>query len=226
MRELLAQHGDSMAAWESRVFREPWSAAPVRVDVTAYSNWAGAYTTSGPSHITVSSTSAGNQNDQGLEILFHEVLHTMDDSLRSSLVVAFRANGKAPPRDLTHTFIFYTAGALAKRAMPEHVTYGEKTHCGVVFPTSAARCRCSSASGSPTWTAALLSRRRSGSTRPSTERTGQRLSRSLTRSLRRMAVRGRVRGAPPRGGEIRGRLSSVQGAGATLAVTGSGSRVS
>jgi hypothetical protein len=126
MRELLAQHGDSMAAWESRVFREPWSAAPVRVDLTAYTNWAGAYTTSGPSHITVSSMSDGNQDDQGFEILFHEVLHTMDDSLRSSLVAAFRANGKTPPRDLTHTFIFYTAGALTKRAMPEHVTYGEK----------------------------------------------------------------------------------------------------
>lgn len=126
MLSLLEQHGDSMTAWESRVFREPWSAAPVRVDVTAYSNWAGAYTTRGPSHITVSSTSPGNQDDQGFEILFHEVLHTMDDSLRSSLLAAFRANGKTPPRDLTHTFIFYTAGALTKRAIPEHVTYGEK----------------------------------------------------------------------------------------------------
>lgn len=126
MRELLALHGDSIAAWESRAFREPWSSAPVRVDVTAYSNWAGAYTTSGPSHITVSSVSDGNQDDQGFEILFHEVLHTMDDSLRSALNAAFRANGKTPPRDLTHTFIFYTAGALTRRAMPEHVPYGEK----------------------------------------------------------------------------------------------------
>ncbi|HET7551397.1 MAG TPA: hypothetical protein VFK04_08900 [Gemmatimonadaceae bacterium] len=126
MRELLALHGDSIAAWESRAFHEPWSSSPVRVDVTAYSNWAGAYTTSGPSHITVSSESVGNQDDQGLEILFHEVLHTMDDSLRSSLNAAFRAHGKTLPRDPTHTFIFYTAGALTKRAIPEHVPYGEK----------------------------------------------------------------------------------------------------
>lgn len=126
MQELLALHGDSMAAWESRALREPWSVAPVRVDVTAYSNWAGAYTTSGPSHITVSSKSDGNQDGQGFEILFHEVLHTMDDSLRSALSAAFCENGKTPPRDLTHTFIFYTAGALTKRAMPEHVPYGEK----------------------------------------------------------------------------------------------------
>lgn len=126
MRELLALHGDSLAAWESRAVREPWSSTPVRVDVTAYSNWAGAYTTSGPSHITISSESAGNQDDQGFEILFHEVLHTMDDSLRSSLTAAFRAHGKTLPRDPTHTFIFYTAGALTRRAIPTHVPYGEK----------------------------------------------------------------------------------------------------
>ena len=126
MRELLALHGDSLAAWESRALREPWPSTPVRVDVTAYSNWAGAYTTSGPSHITVSSESAGNQDDQGLEILFHEVLHTMDDSLRSSLTAAFRAHGKTLPRDPTHTFIFYTAGALTQRAIPAHAPYGVK----------------------------------------------------------------------------------------------------
>jgi hypothetical protein len=123
MRPLLALYGDSLAARESRVFREPWSKTPVRVDVTAYANWAGAYTTTGPSHITVSSEDPGNQADQGLEILFHEVLHTMDDTLRSALLAAFRAHGKAPPRDLTHVFIFYTAGAATQEIVPKHIPY-------------------------------------------------------------------------------------------------------
>jgi hypothetical protein len=126
MRELLALHGDSMAAWESRAFRKAWSTTPVRVDVAPYTNWAGAYTTEGPPHITVSSENVAGQDDQGFEILFHEVLHTMDDSLRSALVAAFRSSGKTPPRDMTHTFIFYTAGALTQRAIPGHMTYGEK----------------------------------------------------------------------------------------------------
>ena len=81
MRALLALYGNGLATQESGAFREPWSSTPVRVDVTAYANWAGAYTTNGPSHITVSSEDPGNQDDQGLEILFHEVLHTIDDTL-------------------------------------------------------------------------------------------------------------------------------------------------
>jgi hypothetical protein len=94
--------------------------------VTASANWAGAYTTADPSHITVSSENSGNQEDQGLEILFHEVLHTMDDTLATALLAAFRARGKTPPRDLTHVFIFYTAGALTQRMIPGHIPYAEK----------------------------------------------------------------------------------------------------
>jgi hypothetical protein len=99
---------------------------PIRVDVTAYANWAGAYTTTDPTHITVSSEDPGNQNDQALEIVFHEVLHTMDDTLASALNAGFRARGKIPPRDPTHAFIFYTAGAETQRMIPAHVPYAEK----------------------------------------------------------------------------------------------------
>jgi hypothetical protein len=74
----------------------------------------------------VSSLDTGNQDDQGLEILFHEVLHTMDDTLASALDAAFRRQGKIPPRDPTHVFIFYTAGALTQRMIPQHVPYAEK----------------------------------------------------------------------------------------------------
>lgn len=126
MRQLLTLYGESLAAKESRVFKEPWSTTPLRVDVTAYANWAGAYTTNSPSHITVSSENPGNQDDQGLEILFHEVLHTMDDKLLTALSAAFRARGKMLPRDPTHVFIFYTAGALTQRAVPGHIPYAEK----------------------------------------------------------------------------------------------------
>jgi len=119
-------YGDDLAEQEIRVFREPWAPTPVRVDVVAYANWGGAYTTNYPSHIVVSSGDAGNQDDQALEVLFHEALHTLDDTLLSALRAAFRARGKPLPHDPTHVFIFYTAGALTHRALPDHVPYAEK----------------------------------------------------------------------------------------------------
>jgi hypothetical protein len=126
MLRLLALHGDGLASGVAQAFRTRWPAAPVRVDVTAYANWAGAYTTAGPSRITVASLDRANQDEQGLEILFHEALHTMDAPLASALNAAFRARHGAPPRDPTHVFIFYTAGVLTQRAIPAHVPYAER----------------------------------------------------------------------------------------------------
>ena len=106
MEGLLATVGDSIAARESAALRHPWSSTAVRVDVTSYATWAGAYTTARPAHITVSSLNPAAQNDDGLEILFHEVLHTMDDELVAALDSAFRSRGAPLPRDPTHPFVF------------------------------------------------------------------------------------------------------------------------
>lgn len=125
MQHMLDTYGDSLAAQESRAMQTPWQSTPVRVDVTAYANWAGAYTSNKPAHITVASAISANQGDQGFEILFHEVLHTMAYPLLYGLDSAFKAAGKPVPRDATHPFIFYTAGALTQRDIPGHVTYGD-----------------------------------------------------------------------------------------------------
>jgi hypothetical protein len=122
----LAQHGDSAVRWESRAFRAPWSSTPVRVDVAAYTNWAGAYTTERPAHVNVSSLAEANQGSYAFETLFHEVLHTMEDSLFSVLQSAFGASGKRLYRDPTHPFIFYTAGTVTRRLYPEHVPFAER----------------------------------------------------------------------------------------------------
>jgi hypothetical protein len=122
----LAKGGDTAARDEARAFRHPWSSTPVRVDVTAYTNWAGAYTTEHPSHINVSSLLAADiEGAAPFETLFHEVLHTMDDSLFRVLQTSFRASGKRWPRDPTHAFIFYTAGEVTRRQFPEHVPFAE-----------------------------------------------------------------------------------------------------
>ena len=122
---LLAQHGDSAAAWEARAFDVRWSATPVPVDVSAYSNWAGAYTTDDPGHITIASLAEDIQGTAGFEILFHEVLHTMDRTLFERYRTAARAQGKRMLRNPTHPFIFYTAGEVTRRLFPGHVPYAE-----------------------------------------------------------------------------------------------------
>ena len=122
---LLAQRGDSAAAWEARAFSVRWSDTPVPVDVSAYANWAGAYTTEDPGHITISSLAADIQGTAGFEILFHEVLHTMDRPLFERYRAAARAQGKRMLRNPTHPFIFYTAGEVSRRLFPGHVPYAE-----------------------------------------------------------------------------------------------------
>lgn len=127
VRPMLAQYGDSAAAWETRVFGVRWPDEPVPVDVTAYANWAGAYTTARPSHVTMSSLNPDNHGTAAFETLFHEVLHTMDRSLFERFREAARAQGKRLPRGATHPFIFYTAGELTRRLIRGHVPYAEAT---------------------------------------------------------------------------------------------------
>jgi hypothetical protein len=125
MRPLIAEHGPDIAAYETRAFGVSWPQQPIRVDVAAYANWAGGYTTEHPSHTIIPSGDAGGQQDQGLEVLFHEALHTMDGHLLGALITAFKAKEKPLPRDASHVFIFYTAGVASQRAVPGHIPYAE-----------------------------------------------------------------------------------------------------
>lgn len=127
VRPLLVQHGDSAAAWETRAFGVTWPREPVRVDVTAYSNWAGAYTTEDPDRVTMASLNDDTKGTAAFETLFHEVLHTMDRPLFDRFRVAARAQGKRMPRNPTHPFIFYTAGEVSRRLLRDHVPYADAT---------------------------------------------------------------------------------------------------
>jgi hypothetical protein len=111
-----------------------WPDSPVRVDVCAYANWAGAYTTGGPAHITLASSDPQAQGSAALEVLVHEASHTreMIGALREALAAAYQAQGAEPPRDLWHLFIFVTAGETVRRTLAldgieGYVPYGERT---------------------------------------------------------------------------------------------------
>lgn len=122
----LRAHGDEAARLESVAFRTAWSQTPVRVDVSAYTNWAGAYTTEHPSHINIGSIGEiAGAEATSFETLFHEVLHTMDDSVLTMVRASFRERGKRLARDPTHAFIFFTAGEVTRRLFPGYVPFAE-----------------------------------------------------------------------------------------------------
>jgi hypothetical protein len=91
-----------------------WPAERLRVDVAAYSNWAGAYTTNDPNQLTISSRDYTGL--EGLEILFHEVSHAsfFEQRLFGQLAAAFRAHGGRPPARLFHVIQFVTPAVLMR----------------------------------------------------------------------------------------------------------------
>lgn len=124
MRPLVDRHGPSILAFITRAYAARWPAGGYPVNVAAYSNWAGAYSTSG-NLLVVSSLNAGNRGTQGLEIAFHEAMHQWDDQVQGDLAAAARTHGKPAPPDLSHAMIFFTAGEAARRAIPGHVPYAD-----------------------------------------------------------------------------------------------------
>jgi hypothetical protein len=122
---MVTSRGEAMAQALGRAFATRWPSAPVRVDVVAYANWAGAYTTRDPAHVTVGSRAPNAEGTLAFEVLFHEVLHALDDGLAIALGDAAREGNKRT-RGLGHAILFYTVGELTRRLFPGHVPYAEK----------------------------------------------------------------------------------------------------
>jgi len=84
------------------------------VDVAAYANWAGAYTTLDPLRVTISSLDSRNQGSEALEVLFHEASHGIAEPVQDAIIRECRQRDKAIPRDLWHALIFYTTGEVIR----------------------------------------------------------------------------------------------------------------
>ena len=64
--------GPKIVAQLAAAFHHDWPTATLRVEVTAYANFAGAYTTDDPPLIAMASVNEEQQGDNALEELFHE----------------------------------------------------------------------------------------------------------------------------------------------------------
>ena len=125
MQDPLKQYGPQILAYITRAYQEPWMKEGYPVNVSAWSNWAGAYSTN-DSLLVVSTLNTGNRGLHGFEITFHEAMHQWDDAMFARLRQVAKANN-IPKIDglLTHAMIFYTTGEAMKSVVPTHVPYAE-----------------------------------------------------------------------------------------------------
>ena len=119
LRPLLNQYGPQVLAYVTRVYQLPWTKDGYPVQISAWSNWAGAYSTSF-SLLVVSSLNKGNEGSQGLESVFHEAMHQWDDAVAVRLEALAKANNTKVKDNLDHALVFYTAGEAVRSIVPGH----------------------------------------------------------------------------------------------------------
>jgi hypothetical protein len=124
-RTLVARHGPAVLDFLTSKYALPWPAAGYAVHLTAYANWAGAYSTYGNLLVFATNPHSGKHALAGLEMMFHEGMHQWDDPIMLALRQHAQAIGKTVPDGLSHAMIFFTAGEAVRRLVPEYVPVGE-----------------------------------------------------------------------------------------------------
>jgi len=114
---LVREQGVGLSERLADIYQTRWPKDKIRVDVSAYANWAGAYTTLDPLRVTIASLDARNQGAEALEVLFHEASHGIAQPVELAINRECRQRDKAIPRDLWHALIFYTTGEVIKPVM-------------------------------------------------------------------------------------------------------------
>lgn len=109
LQALLARYGAPISDILTRACQQSWPPEGLTVQMCAYANWAGAYSTSGRL-IVMASTDEGTAGSQDLETVFHEAIDHWDDGMIPRLQHAAERLDAQIPRDLFHSLVFYTAG--------------------------------------------------------------------------------------------------------------------
>lgn len=122
---LLKRYGTTVLSFITKAYRLEWAAAGYGVHLSAYANWAGAYSTTG-NLLVVASLNKETKGLNGLETVFHEGMHQWDDLVATDLQEQARRTNKTVPNSLSHGLIFFTAGEAVRRVVPEHVPYADK----------------------------------------------------------------------------------------------------
>ena len=122
---LIDKYGRQAVARLTALYGTAWPSTPRIIDLVAYTNWAGAYSTTGPL-IEIASAYENTGGVIGLEILLHESSHQWDDEISARVSAIAARQGKRMPDTLTHALIWYTTGTVVAELVPGHVPYAEK----------------------------------------------------------------------------------------------------
>jgi hypothetical protein len=114
---LVENLGGGLSRRLAEVYQASWPEGRIRVDVSYYANWAGAYTTLEPLHTVISSSDPGYQGFAAFEMLFHEASHGLAGAVRDGITRECRTRNRPIPRDLWHAVIFYTTGEMVRRTL-------------------------------------------------------------------------------------------------------------
>jgi len=141
---LVIEQGVGLSERLADIYETRWPRQKIRVDVAAYANWAGAYTTLDPLRVTIASLDPRNQDAEALEVLFHEASHGIAEPVQDAIIRECRQRDKAIPRDLWHALIFYTTGEVLRPVL----AYSDATSRGELDLRSSTTSAGSSATGS------------------------------------------------------------------------------
>jgi len=114
---LVREQGVGLSERLADIYQTRWPHEKIRVDVVAYANWAGAYTTVNPLRVTISSLDPRNEGPQALEVLFHEGSHGIAEPVQAAIIRECRQRDKPIPRDLWHALVFYTTGEVIRTVL-------------------------------------------------------------------------------------------------------------
>jgi hypothetical protein len=119
---LVREQGLGLSQRLADIYQTKWPKEKIRVDVCAYANRTGAYTTLDPLRVTISSTDPRNQGAEALEVLFHEASHGIAEPVQQAIIRECRQREKGIPRDLWHALIFYTTGEVIRPVISNTTT--------------------------------------------------------------------------------------------------------
>jgi len=123
---LVDDHGAMLAQQISSAFETQWPDHPMRVDVVAYANYAGSYTTLRPSRIMVSSIDGGNQDVAGFEVLYHAAVYVLRDAISADIQHAYERAKRDPPPGLPEMMMWFTTGYFVEEMFPSYTPYADR----------------------------------------------------------------------------------------------------
>lgn len=126
LQTILVDKEPAMKVLVATMANGQWPDTPIRVDISPYANWAGAYTDGEPANVTMSSQDPEISHDFAFELLFHESGHTasLATPIDNTATAAMQVYEIESPR-FAHYVLFYLTGIAAAEILddPDYVPF-------------------------------------------------------------------------------------------------------